>query len=220
MSCDAIIFDCDGVLVDSEPLANRVLSDLLCENGVAMSPEECRDTFVGLNPRGVADRLRQLRGIDLSGPLLAEGSRRFMAVLERTGLAPFEGVEVAIRGLHARGLRLAAASNSPIDELRLKLRLSGLDGWFGEHAYSGDALGQSKPDPAVYVHAAARLGVEPAGCVVIEDTVTGVTAGVRAGMRVLGFMGTHPHAGYGRRLLEAGAERVIGSMNEIAALLC
>lgn len=218
MHCAAIIFDCDGVLVDSEPLANRILSDLLREHGVDMSPETCRDTFVGLNPRGVANRLKELRGVDLSGPLIAEGSTRFMAALEREGLAPVDGVVELLRDLSRRGVRLAAASNSPIDELRLKLRLSNLGDWFGEHAYSGDALGRSKPDPAVYLHAAARLGVAPARCVVIEDTVTGVTAGARAGMRVLGFIGTHPHAGYGRRLLEAGAERVIGSMNELAAL--
>ncbi|CAG0948627.1 FMN hydrolase / 5-amino-6-(5-phospho-D-ribitylamino)uracil phosphatase [Phycisphaerales bacterium] len=219
MSTAAVIFDCDGVLVDSEPLANRILSELLGEHGVTMSPEECRDTFVGLNPRGVANRLRELRGIDLSGPLIAEGSKRFMEALERSGLEPFEGVGTAIEALLRRGVRLAAASNSPIDELRLKLRLSGLDRWFGSHAYSGDALGQSKPDPAVYLYTAARLGVEPHRCVVIEDTVTGVTAGVRAGMRVLGFTGTHQVAAYGLRLMDAGAARVFGAMAELEPLI-
>lgn len=214
----AVIFDCDGVLVDSEHHANTVLSELLAEHGVSMTPDECRAVFVGLNPRGVGRRLLELRGVDLTGVLVRDASARFMRLLERVGVPLVEGVGAVLAGLAGAGVPVAAASNSPIEELRLKLRLSGLAGCFGPHVHSGDAIGRSKPDPAVYLAAAAGLGVAPGACVVVEDTVTGVRAGVAAGMRVIGFTGTHPDAGYGGALARAGAAVVAASMAEVGGL--
>lgn len=217
MSGIAVIFDCDGVLVDSEPLSNRVLSDVLTEHGVAMSPLECRETFVGLNPRGVASKLLATRGLDLTIPLTTLAVPRFMADLRRIGLPPIPGVRELLSELKARGTPIAVASNSPLEELRLKLELAGLTKDFDPHIHSGDALGRSKPDPGVYLHAAEILRVNPAACTVVEDTPTGVTAGVRAGMRVLGFAGTHPASADSLRV--AGASDVFFGMAELTSCL-
>jgi len=213
----AVIFDCDGVLVDSEPLSNRVLSDVLTEHGVAMSPEECRETFVGLNPRGVAAKLLATRGVDLTTPLTTLAVPRFMADLRRAGLPPIPGVTQLLGTLRALGTAIAVASNSPLEELYLKLELAGLIGDFDPHIHSGDALGRSKPDPGVYLHAAKMLNVVPAACTVVEDTPTGITSGVRAGMRVFGFAGTHPASADALR--RAGAAEVFLSMAELARAL-
>lgn len=219
MSWRAVIFDCDGVLVDSEPQANRTLSEVLGEHGVRMTPEECRAAFVGLNPTGVAKKLLELKGVDLRATLPGETVPRFMALLEREGVAAVPGAAEAVEMCRARGLAVAVASNSPLAELALKLRLSGIGPLVGEHFYSGDALGRSKPDPGVYLHAAARLGVAPGACAVIEDSATGVKAGVAAGMRVLGFTGTHDGAHSAEVLLNAGAERTYHSHAQLEKLL-
>lgn len=213
------MFDCDGVLVDSEPQANRVISEVLADQGIMMTPEECREVFVGLNPGGVARRLIELRGIDLTAVLTTQIVRRFLAVLDRDGTAMVPGASDAISHFARRGVLLACASNSPLEELKLKLRIARLADRFGEHVHSGDALGRSKPDPGVYLHAAAGLGVEPAACVVVEDSATGVTAGVRAGMRVLGFTGTHADAASAGRLIAAGAARTFARMEELPGLI-
>lgn len=217
-SVSAILFDCDGVLVDSEPPANRVLSEILAEHGVVMSHAECRDAFLGLNPRGVADRLMELRGVDVASPLIEQGSRRFVELLAVEGLPPLPGVIETIDKLARLSVPFAVASNSQLDELLFKLRLCGLYDRFVPHAYSADAIGKPKPDPAVYLHAAAMLGVDPALCVVVEDSPTGVRAGVRAGMRVLGFMGAHDDPRHGRVLLDAGASVLFSHMRELVTL--
>ncbi len=213
---DAIIFDCDGVLVDSEPLANRVLSTVLAECGITMSPSECRRMFVGLNPPGVAARLEERTGVRLPPDVVAGMSARFMVELEREGLAPIPGAASLLGSLR---VPLAAGSNSPIDELRLKLRLSGLDRLIGRHAYSGHALGRSKPDPGVYLHAAAQLGVPADACVVVEDTPTGVRAGVNARMTVIGFTGAHADDADAGGLTGAGATYIAPTLSEVGRLL-
>ncbi len=215
----AVLFDCDGVLVDTEPLANRMLSAVFAEHGVVMSDAECRAMFTGLNPRGVGERLLEATGLDLRKALVEQASGAFMRAIAREGLSPLEGVVEVLGMLRDGGVRMATASNSPLEELVFKLRLSGLERWFAPHHYSGDALGRPKPEPAVYEHAARELGVEAGACVVIEDSVVGVRAGAAAGMRVWGFVGTHAGepgvAAHGNMLMQAGAERVIEQMHEV-----
>lgn len=212
----AIIFDCDGVLADSEPQANRVLSEVLAEFDIHMTPDECREVFVGLNPAGVASKVLAARGIDLRESLTAIVVPRFMALLHAEGLSPVPGADAAVRSVLALGALTAVASNSPRPELELKLDLTGLRGHFGPHVHSGDELGRSKPDPAVYLHAASRLGVPPAHCTVVEDTPTGVRAGVAAGMRVLGFTGAHGGPAHAPSLLDAGASATLDSLADVA----
>ncbi|MBC7771333.1 MAG: HAD family phosphatase [Pyrinomonadaceae bacterium] len=219
VSVQAVIFDCDGVLVDSEPPANRVLSEILAEHGVVMSHAECRAAFLGLNPRGVADRLMELKGVNVTAPLIEQGSKRFVELLAKEGLPALPGVVEMLDDLAERRMLVAVASNSQIEELLFKLKLSGLHARFSRHAYSADALGKPKPDPGVYLHAAEMLGVEPAACVVVEDSPTGVFAGVRAGMRVLGFLGTHEDPQHAQTLRGAGAATLFSHMRELPSLL-
>ncbi|MGE3107770.1 MAG: HAD family hydrolase [Phycisphaerales bacterium] len=215
----AILFDCDGVLVDTEPLANQMLSELITSHGVPMSPLDCRAAFTGLNPRGVARRLIELHNLDLSKPLVNVASAHFMTALKKNGLTPLQGVAETLRRLQELNIAIAAASNSPLDELVFKLDLAGIIAYFAPHHYSGDALGRPKPDPAVYLHAALHLGVAPSDCIVIEDSPLGVRAGVAAGMTVWGFTGTHPDPSHSRVLLHAGAHRCIERIDAIAAEL-
>jgi len=215
----AILFDCDGVLVDSEPLANRMLSDFFATRGVHMSVDQCRAAFTGLNPRGVGEKLLALHAVDLIQPLVLHASNLFMQALRRDGLTPLPGLLDALSAIRTAGIPIASASNSPLPELIFKLGLAGLLPAFAPHHYSGDELGLPKPDPGVYLHAAARLGVPPARCVVIEDSRIGVQAGVRAGMRVLGYTGTHDHAAHAAALTAAGAETTFNHMGRLAELL-
>jgi len=214
----AIIFDCDGVLADSEPQANRVLSEVLAESGILMSPDECREAFVGLNPTGVAAKVLSARGVDLRASLTSIVVPRFMALLRAEGLRPVPGAADAVRSVVARGALTAVASNSPRPELELKLELTGLRGHFGPHVHSGDELRRSKPDPGVYLAAAAALGVPAARCVVVEDTPTGVRAGLAAGMRVLGFTGAHGGSAHTQDLLAAGAHLTFDSLADVTRL--
>jgi HAD superfamily hydrolase (TIGR01509 family) len=214
----AIIFDCDGVLADSEPQANRVLSEVLAEFGILLSPDDCREAFVGLNPDGVAAKVLSTRAIDLRASLSAVVVPRFMALLRAEGLRPVPHAEEAIRSVLSLGARTAVASNSPRPELELKLELTGLRGLFGPHVHSGDELRRSKPDPCVYLAAAAALGVAPSRCVVVEDTPTGVRAGLAAGMRVLGFTGAHGGPAHAPSLRAAGAHHTFGALSDVARL--
>ncbi|MFZ2875027.1 MAG: HAD family phosphatase [Phycisphaerales bacterium] len=212
----AIIFDCDGVLADSEAQANRVLSEVLAGFNIRMTPEECREAFVGLNPAGVAAKVLATRGIDLRDTLSAIVVPRFMALLRTEGLRPVPGADAAIRSVLSLGALTAVASNSPRPELELKLDLTGLRGHFGPHVHSGDELGRSKPDPAVYLYAASRLGVPPARCIVVEDTPTGVRAGVAAGMLVLGFTGAQGGPAHAPALLAVGAGATFDALADVA----
>ncbi|MCE7974092.1 MAG: HAD family phosphatase [Leptolyngbya sp. PLA1] len=214
----AIIFDCDGVLADSEPQANRVLSEVLAEFGILMTPDECREAFVGLNPAGVAAKVLSTRGVDLRRHLTGIVVPRFMTLLRAEGLRPVPGAADAIVRVLSVGARTAVASNSPRPELELKLELTGLRGHFGPHVHSGDELGRSKPDPGVYLHAAAELGLPPSSCVVVEDTPTGVRAGLAAGMRVLGFTGAHGGPANATELLAAGADLTFDSLADVTRL--
>lgn len=211
----AIIFDCDGVLADSEPQANRVLSEVLAEFDIRMTPDECREAFVGLNPAGVASKVLATRGVDLRQSLTAIVVPRFMALLRAEGLRPVPGADAAVRSVLSHGAVTAVASNSPRPELELKLDLIGLRGHFGPHVHSGDELGRSKPDPAVYLHASAQLAVPPARCIVVEDTPTGIRAGVAAGMRVLGFTGAHGGPAHATALMAAGASATFDALADI-----
>lgn len=215
----AVLFDCDGVLVDSEPLANQMLSELFAAHGVVMSIPECRAAFTGLNPRGVAIRLLELKGLDLTDVLVNHASAYFVEALAKQGLPPLPGVLDALASLKSRGIPFAAASNSELKELTFKLRLAGLINFFAPHHYSGDELRRPKPDPAVYLHAAEQLNVKPSDCVVIEDSPLGVRAGAAAGMRVLGFTGTHDDPSHADTLRRAGAAQTFADMSMIPTLI-
>ena len=206
-----VIFDCDGVLVDSEPIANRVLRQLLGEQGLMLTPEAMAERFVGRSMAACLAQASALLGRALPADFEAQHDRRLFAALAAE-LAPVPGVTRVLDGL---GLPYCVASNGSPAKLRFSLAKVGLLPRFGDRLFSAAEVARAKPAPDLFLHAAQRMGVAPATCVVVEDTPTGVAAGVAAGMTVLGFAAALPAA----RLHAAGAHRVFADMCELPALL-
>ena len=209
------IFDCDGVLVDSELIALEVLSDMMGEFGKPMSVATCRDAFMGRH----ADDI--VRGIEACvGRALPDARPQMKARMTsrmRDELVPVPGIARALAQL--AGPRCVASSSDPA-RIRLTLELTGLSGFFGEHIFSGTEVAHGKPAPDLFLHAAATMGSAPADCMVIEDSVLGVQAGVAAGMPVIGFTGgAHAYPGFAERLREAGAGTIIAHMDDLPAAL-
>ena len=209
------IFDCDGVLIDSEIIALSELSTMMGEFGVPMSVAECQDAYMGMHN---ADILRAIEG-RIGRSLPGEGPRMRARMMERfkDELQPVPGIADALGRL--TGPR-CVASSSDRARIELTLELTGLTRFFHGHIFSGTEVARGKPAPDLFLHAAASMGFAPAECVVIEDSVTGVRAGVAAGMAVVGFSGgAHANETVEARLLEAGAGRVISRMSDLPATL-
>jgi HAD superfamily hydrolase (TIGR01509 family) len=211
----ALLFDCDGVLVDSERITNGVLRDMLAELGWNLTAAECMRLFVG---KAVKDE-RALIEARTGQPLTEDWMVRFR---ERRNQSLAHGVQAIPGALEAVALsherfegRIACASGADRFKVELQLEKCGLMPYFQGRVFSGHELPRSKPAPDVYLAAAAALGVEPARCAVVEDTVTGVAAGVAAGATVFGY--SPPQAGHDApgALRAAGALTVFTSMDEL-----
>lgn len=217
---DALIFDCDGVLLNSEQICQEIELALLAARGVRYSREELLHQYAGTTEREYRDLVRH----DASSRFSVELPETFFDDLNtaiagayRERLAAIPGAAAAIT---AWPRRKAVASSSSTEALLFKLRTTGLAALFGEHIYSADAVRVGKPDPAIFLYTAERLGVTPARCLVVEDSVHGVVAAKRAGMTALGFVGGgHCLPDHAERLRANGAERVFGTHAEMAAHL-
>ncbi|MFP4894391.1 HAD family hydrolase [Paraburkholderia sp. EG304] len=216
---DAVLFDCDGVLVDSEPITNRVLTEMLGELGWHMSVEETMRIFVGKMVRDEAELIEAHTGFAITAEWLAQFRARRNAALDRE-LRAIDGASFAVHALH-RTLngRIAVASGADRIKIELQLVKAGLLDCFEGRIFSGHEMPRSKPFPDVYLAAAAALGVDPARCAVVEDTVTGTTAGVAAGATVFGYCPTHLGHSSATALHGAGAVHVFREMAELPALL-
>jgi HAD superfamily hydrolase (TIGR01509 family) len=179
-----VIFDCDGVLVDSEPLAMRVLLAGLAELGYAIDEASAYERFLG---RSLASMQAVLRkdGVELSQERL-EAMRLRLFDVYRTELFPIPGIVATLDRLTIP--RCVASSSQP-ERLRFSLEVTGLLSRFVPHLFSAAAVARGKPAPDLFLHAAERMGVAPAACLVIEDSAAGIEAAQRAGMRVFGFAG-------------------------------
>lgn len=219
MPFDAVLFDCDGVLVDSEPITNGVLRDMLEDLGWKLSPEECMRIFVGKAVKDEVAIIEARTGRPLSEDWLAQFRARRNAALERDVL-PVRNVLAAVQAVHAqyRG-RIACASGADRGKVELQLRKVQLMPYFEGRVFSGHELPRSKPAPDVYLAAAAALQVDPRRCAVVEDTVTGVTAGFAAGATVFGY--SPPELGHDLpdALRAAGATTIFTDMAALPALL-
>ncbi|MBS0509398.1 MAG: HAD family phosphatase [Proteobacteria bacterium] len=219
MTFEAILFDCDGVLVDSEPITNGVLCQMLGEAGWPLAPEECMRLFIGKTVRSEAARIEAATGRPLTDAWMAEFYARRNARLQAELVAIPNAVE-AVRAVHARLQgRIACASGADRQKVEMQLAQVGLAPLFAGRIFSGHEMPATKPAPDVYLAAAAALGVPPARCLVVEDTVTGVQAGVAAGATVLGF---HPGGtGHGspEALRAAGAVRVLTDMAQLPEVM-
>ena len=216
---DAVLFDCDGVLVDSEPITNGVLRDMLEELGWTLSPQECMRIFLG---KAVKDEIAVIEantGQPLTEQWLHEfRGRRNEALVE--GLLPIRGAVEAVAQIHTlyEG-RIACASGADRFKVELQLEKCGLMPSFQGRIFSGHEMPRSKPAPDVYLAAAAALGIAPHRCAVVEDTVTGVTSGVAAGATVFGY--SPPEAGHDapEALRQAGAMAIFTDMAVLSNLL-
>jgi HAD superfamily hydrolase (TIGR01509 family) len=209
---DLVIFDCDGVLVDSEPIANRVDTEQLNSIGLRLSSEEIMRRFVGRTKEGCIALAAELLGRDLPGGFVDRWDAALMDALGKEVRA-IEGVTEVIRQLE---IPYCAASNSTPGRLRLSLKTSGLLPLFEGRMFSAEEVAHPKPAPDLFLHAARCMGAAPVRCAVIEDTPTGARAGAAAGMTVLGFAG-NAHANVAA--LEAEGATVFKSMTELASLL-
>lgn len=184
---DAVLFDCDGVLVDSEPITNGVLRDMLEESGWALSPAECMRLFVGKAVKDEAALIESKTGQPLTDEWMVRFRQRRNEGL-MAGLKPIAGALEAVKKIHAlyEG-RIACASGADRIKVELQLDKCGLMPYFKGRIFSGHELPRSKPAPDVYLAAAAALGIDARRCAVVEDTVTGVMAGRAAGATVFGY---------------------------------
>lgn len=214
-----VLFDCDGVLVDSELITNGTLCEMLHELGWQISAEECVSRFIG---RALKDEWRvieQHTGFRIDDAWLAEFRARRDERL-RTSVTAIPGAPAAVAAVAERfGGRIACATGADRAKVEMQLAATGFAHLFGEHVFSGMEMPRSKPAPDVYLAAAAALGIDPAEAFVVEDTVAGVTAGVAAGATVLGFSSDGPASTDPGALLAAGAVRVFAHMDELAGIV-
>jgi len=219
MRFEAVLFDCDGVLVDSEPITNGVLRGMLAEAGWVMSPEECMRRFVGKAVKDEAALIEANTGRPLTEDWLhAFRLRRNEALLR--DLQAVRNVHDAVGAVHARLQgRIACASGADRYKVEIQLGKVGLLPFFEGRIFSGHEMPRSKPAPDVYLAAMASLGARATGCAVVEDTPTGVRAGVDAGALVLGYVPPHAPPDTAQQLREAGALHLFDDMAELPALL-
>jgi HAD superfamily hydrolase (TIGR01509 family) len=216
MPPELIIFDCDGVLIDSEAIACRADSACLAEIGIALSAEEIMDRYLGISAAAMCADIERRQGCVLPAGFAATLRVRVAAAFEAE-LAPMAGVEAALAALPYP--RCVASSSAP-ERLRHSLSLTRLLHWFEPHVFSAAQVARGKPAPDLFLFAAAAMQAAPATCVVIEDSVPGVQAAVAAGMRAIGFTGgEHCRSGHADRLRSAGAVAVTDDMRRLPALV-
>jgi HAD superfamily hydrolase (TIGR01509 family) len=219
MKYAAVLFDCDGVLVDSEPITNGVLRDMLQERGWTLTVEECMRRFIGKAVRDERDAIERHTGQPLTEEWMVAFRARRDAAL-RQGLSAIPNAVAAVRQVHALyGGRIACASGADRRKVELQLHKVGLAAYFEGRVFSGHEMPRSKPHPDVYLAAAKALGVDARACVVVEDTVAGVTAGVAAGAAVLGYCPSEIGHSSAAELRRAGAQRLMVDMAELVHLV-
>ncbi|MGM9346166.1 HAD family hydrolase [Streptomyces salinarius] len=213
MRYDLVIFDNDGVLVDSEPISNRLLAGYLTELGHPTSYEDSLRDYMGGAMHRVHDLVWERTGRRLPADFDDVFHGRVFAAFERE-LEPVPGAVGVLEKLAADGVAYCVASSGSHERIRVGHRKAGLDRWFDdERIFSSQDVGRGKPAPDLFLHAAARMGAAPERCAVVEDSPLGVQAAVAAGMDVYGFTAM-TSAG---KL--AGATRLFGYMGELADLL-
>lgn len=217
-SFDLIIFDCDGVLVDSEIIAAQVESRLLTEAGYPISVEEMGERFAGMTWKNILLEVEKEANIPLSASLIDKSETLLDARLERD-VKIIDGVKFALARLTTQR---CVCSNSSSHRIDMMLEKVGLKPYFAPHVYSAKDLGPDrvKPKPDIFLHAAQQFNVSPDKCLVIEDSTHGVHGAKAAGMRVVGFTGaSHTYPSHADRLTDAGAETVIARMMDLPAVI-
>jgi HAD superfamily hydrolase (TIGR01509 family) len=210
---DLIIFDCDGVLVDSERVANEVFARVLDEVcGLKFTLDDMFDTFVGHSRAQCLQKIEDMIGEPPPPELDLRYQRDINDALERT-VQPIDGIEAVLESL---SLPYCVASSGSHDKMNMTLGKTELMHFFDGNIFSTSEVERGKPHPDIYLHAARSMGIDdPARCVVVEDSPIGVTGAVAAGMQVFGFAELMP----AERLHQAGAHRVFERMPDLPSLI-
>ena len=211
-----VIFDCDGVLVDSEPIATRILLGTLAEAGLDLDPGIADDRFLGRSLASTVEILAADFGVRLDEAAL-HGMRARLYAAFRDELRPIPGVAAA---LDAIARPICVASSSQPERIELSLRTTGLWDRFGGRVYSATMVDRGKPAPDLFLHAARAMGFAPDACLVVEDSPAGVQAALAGGMRVVGFVGGGHAQGRAHRdaLAALGPDRVIDDMRALPGI--
>ncbi|RMB82140.1 HAD family phosphatase [Streptomyces shenzhenensis] len=213
MRYDLVVFDNDGVLVDSEPISNRLLAAYLTELGHPTSYEDSLRDYMGAALHRVHDLVADRTGQRLPDDFDDVFHARVFAAFERE-LKPVSGAVEVLEKLAADGVPYCVASSGSHERIRVGHRTTGLDRWFEDsRIFSSQDVGRGKPAPDLFLYAAERMGVAPERCVVVEDSPLGVRAAVAAGMDVYGFTAMTPP----EKL--AGAGQLFSDMRELTDLL-
>lgn len=212
-----VIFDCDGVLVDSEPISIAVLLEMIGKSGVTMSEDDAYDRFLGRSMATISKVLHEDYGFAASEADLDEMRTNLYARFERD-LKPIPGIAETLRRLN---LTRCVASSSQPERIRLSLKLTGLIDLLDPHIFSATMVKNGKPAPDLFLFAAKTMRVDPRDCVVIEDSPAGIEAAKSAGMRVFGFTGgTHSRGGrLEATLASLGPDLIFSDMSELPELL-
>lgn len=213
---DLVIFDCDGVLIDSELLTVDVEVALLAELGIAITADEILDRYVGLSMKSMLADLEDRFGCPLGDDFASRHAFRVNEVFDRD-LRAMPGV---IDLLDRLPDKICVASSSSPERLRHTLGIAGLYDRFHPHIFGATMVERGKPAPDLFLHAAQQMSAEPSRCVVIEDSIPGIEAAIAAGMTAIGFTGgSHCRGGHAARLSAGGAAVVVGSMAEMPSAI-
>jgi HAD superfamily hydrolase (TIGR01509 family) len=208
-----VIFDCDGVLVDSEPIAARLTAEAVSELGWQMSPEVAKAEFLGDTFTNIIRRVEERIGRKVPAEWPAKSQANLLAALERE-LAPVQGVRTAIQALLAANAEVAVGSQGSHEKMQLTLGVTGLLPFFAGRIFSATQVARPKPAPDLFLLAAQTLGFSPSQTVVVEDSTRGVKAALAAGMRVLGYT-----ASVGRDAIVAAGAEPVDDLTQVPALL-
>jgi HAD superfamily hydrolase (TIGR01509 family) len=209
---DLIIFDCDGVLVDSEIVSFEAEAEVFGEIGIALTAQDLLERFLGMSSASMFAIIEREHGITLPPDFAERAARRTLEAFDQR-LKPIPGIAELLADLPDR--KCVASSSEP-PRIRHSLSLAGILHHFEPHIFSATQVKHGKPEPDLFLFAAENMGVAPEHCLVIEDSVAGVTAARAAGMTVLGFAGgSHCLDGHAEGLRVAGAAAVCASMTDL-----
>lgn len=207
-----IIFDCNGVLVDSEPIATTVLAQELQRAGIQVTPQVIARYFTGRRPADVFAEVEAATGVSLPANFASNVAYATMSRL-RAELRAMPHVAYALSWL--RGPK-CVASSSPLERIKLSLDVTDLRRYFASNLFSASDVAAGKPKPDLFLHAAQQVGIEARDCLVVEDSPAGISAAVAAGMTAIGYVGgTHAAPNLGAELSKAGARAVIHDMRAL-----
>jgi HAD superfamily hydrolase (TIGR01509 family) len=210
MHWQLIIFDCDGVLVNSEPISNRIMAEVLGESGLPIGIESCYEHLMGRTMSDCVRILESTFGHTVDADFAETVRRRTLEAL-REEVLPIPGIATALDRIP---VPVCVASSGQLVKMRTTLKKTGLLARFEGRMFSAAGGMRGKPHPDIFLHAAEALGVEPIACAVVEDTPVGVEAGVAAGMTVYGYAAASDPA-----RLEACGARVFSDMGQLPELL-